>query len=175
LWAHDNGLIPDDISWSDPFQRLRVEEDQSERGPFVTSELQVVFDAPLFTSHEWPMGARGAAGVWLPLLSLFTGARQSELAGLKASNIREDEATGTPLMYIVSDRRTGRRLKTKSSERVIPIHPQLIKLGFLTLVAERRRESADAWLFPLVSPEKGRAGVKAWSKWWVAICENEWV
>jgi hypothetical protein len=59
------------------------------------------------------------------------------------------------LMFIVSDRRTGRRLKTKSSERVIPVHPQLIELGFLKLVAERRHESADAWLFPLVSPEKG--------------------
>jgi hypothetical protein len=93
---------------------------RSERAPFVTSELQVVFDAPLFTSHEWPVGARGAAGVWLPLLSLFTGARQSELAGLNASNITEDEATGTWLMYIVSDRKTGRRLKTKPSERVIP-------------------------------------------------------
>src|SRR5260221_13804308 len=121
LWAYDNSLIPDDVSWSDPFARLRVDEDQSERGPFVTSELQVVFDAPLFTAHEWPVGARGAAGVWLPLLSLFKGARQSELAGLKASNIKEDEATGTPLMFIVSDRKTGRRLKTKPSERVMPM------------------------------------------------------
>jgi hypothetical protein len=130
LWAYDNGLIPDDVAWSDPFQRLRVEEDQSGRDSFVTSELQVVFDDPLFTSHEWPVGARGATGVWLPLLSLFTGARQSELAGLKASNITEDEATRIPLMFIVSDKKTGRRLKTKPSERVIPIHPQLIELGF---------------------------------------------
>jgi integrase len=166
LWAHDNGLIPDGVTWSDPFKRLRVEEERSERGPFVTSELQVVFDDRLFTAHEWPVGARGAAGVWLPLLSLFTGARQSELAGLKASNIKEDDATGTWLMYIVSDRRTRRRVKTKASERVIPIHSQLITLGFLRFVAERQRESADAWLFPQVSPEKGRAGVKAWSKWW---------
>jgi integrase len=158
--------IPDDIGWSDPFQRLRVEEDQSGRDSFVTSELQVVFDDPLFTAHEWPVGARGATGVWLPLLSLFTGARQSELAGLKASNMTEDEATGTPLMFIVSDRKTRRRLKTKPSERVIPIHSQLIELGFLKFVAERRSESLDAWLFPLVSPATGRAGIKAWSKWW---------
>jgi len=166
LWAYDNGLIPEDSAWSDPFQRLRVEEDQSGRDSFVTSELQVVFDNPLFTSQEWPVGARGAAGVWLPLLSLFTGARQSELAGLKASNITEDEATGTPLMFIVSDKKTGRRLKTKPSERVIPIHSQLIELEFLKFVAERRGEKPDAWLFPLVSPATGRAGIKAWSKWW---------
>jgi integrase len=173
IWAHDHGLMPDDLTWADPFQRLRVEEDRSDRGPFVTSELQVVFDAPLFTAHDWPVGARGAAGVWLPLLSLFTGARQSEIAGLKASNITEDDETGTPLMYIVSERKKGRRLKTKPSERVIPIHIQLIELGFLKFVDERRSESADAWLFPLVSPAKGRSGVKAWSKWFSGYLRNK--
>jgi integrase len=103
----------------------------------------------------------GAAGVWSPMLSLFTGARQADLAGLKTSNINGDDATGIQLMFVVPDRRTGRRLKTKSSELVIPVHPQLIKLGFLKFVAERRREGDDAWLFPLVLPEKGRMGVRA--------------
>jgi hypothetical protein len=44
---------------------------------------------PLFTLHEWPEGAQGVAGVWLPLLSLFNGARQAELADLKVSNVRK--------------------------------------------------------------------------------------
>ena len=35
-----------------------------------------------------------AAGVWLPLLSLFTGARQSELAGLSPSDANEPSAFG---------------------------------------------------------------------------------
>jgi integrase len=163
-WAHSNGLLPDDATWADPFHKIRVEEDRSDRAPFVKSELQVVFDDPLFTAQEWPVGARGAAGVWLPLLALFTGARQAEIGGLRASNITEDEDTRTPLMYVVRDTRAGRRIKTKASERVIPIHPQLVELGFLNLVAERRRKDGDgAWLFPLVST---RAGIKAWSKWW---------
>lgn len=167
LWAHDNGLLPDNAVWADPFQRMRLEEEGSDRAPFVKNELQVVFDDPLFTAQEWPVGARGAAGVWLPLLALFTGARQSELGGLKASNIVQDEDISTPLMYITRDTKAGRRVKTKSSERVIPIHPQLIALEFLEFVAERRREDGDdAWLFPLVSPKTGRAGIKAWSKWW---------
>lgn len=167
LWAYSNGLVPDDVAWVDPFLRMRIKEDGSDRAPFVTGELQTVFDDPLFTTREWPVGARGAAGVWLPLLGLFTGARQAELGSLKVSNIVVDADTSTPLMYIVRDRRTGQRAKTKSSMRVVPIHSQLVALGFLALVADRRRESGDdAWLFPLISPETGRAGVKAWSKWW---------
>ena len=68
-WGHHNGIIPDDTPWSDPFQKMRVEEEQSERAPFISSELQKIFDAPLFTAREWPEGAQGAAGVWLPLLA----------------------------------------------------------------------------------------------------------
>lgn len=165
VWAHLNGLLPEDAVWADPFHRMRLAEDDSERVPFARDELQLVFNDPLFTAHEWPAGARGAAGFWLPPLALFTGARQSEIGGLRASNITVDEATGAPLMYIVRAIRAGRRLKTKSSERVIPIHSQLIALGFLEFVADRRSEAADAWLFPEVSPATGRAGIKAWSKW----------
>lgn len=165
-WGNHNGIIPDDTPWSDPFQKMRVEEEQSERTSFVSSELQKIFDAPLFTAHEWPEGAGGAAGVWLPLLSLFNGARQAELAGLKVSNVQDDPETGTPLLFIVRERKTGKSLKTRSSERAVPVHPQLVKLGFLKYVAARKREGgADAWLFPLIAPEHGRARIAAFSKW----------
>ena len=164
-WGNENGIVPDDTPWADPFQKMRVEEEQSERAPFVLSELQKIFDDALFTAHQWPEGARGAAGVWLPLLSLFNGARQAELAGLKVSNVQEDEETGYPLIFIVAERKAGKSLKNKGSERVVPVHPQLVKLGFLKYVAERKREGEDAWLFPLVAPVLGRAAVAAWSKW----------
>jgi len=163
-WAHHNGIIPDDVSWSDPFHKMRVDEEQSDRAPFEARELQAIFDAPLFTKREWPAGAKGAAGVWLPLLGLFTGARQAEIAGLKASNVQEDAASGTSLLYIVPEPKAGKKLKTKSSERVIPVHPQLMKLGFLKYVDERRREGDKAWLFPTVAPDQ-KGALAAWSKW----------
>jgi integrase len=81
------------------------------------------------------------------------------------SDIREDTDTGIFLMYIVADRKVGRSVKTPTSERVIPIHSELQKLGFLEYVAQRQRESEKAWLFPLVAPDQ-RGGLKAWSKWW---------
>jgi integrase len=164
-WGHLNGLVPEDVHWADPFHKMRVETDQSEREPFTIKELQQLFDTPLFTKREIPEGARGEAGVWLPLLALFTGARQAELAGLRASDVAVVEPDNTPLLYIVADKKVGRRLKTKNSERVVPIHPQLVVLGFLDYVALRRREDGDnAWLFPLVAPDQAR-GLSAWSKW----------
>jgi integrase len=96
------------------------------------------------------------------LLALFTGARQAEIAGLQASNIEHE--TSTPLLFIVADRKAGKRVKTRVSERVIPVHPQLVKLGFIKYVKERAREGERAWLFPTVAPDQHGA-LSAWSKW----------
>jgi integrase len=167
-WAYANGVIPEDTTWSDPVTRMRVQEEQSGRTSFETAELQRLFAAPTFTKHEFPAGGRGATAFWLPLLALFTGARQAELAGLTAASVQTEPETLTPLLYITAQASRGKRLKTKSSERAIPIHAELVRLGFLQYVnGVRIRDGNDAWLFPLVAPNEGRVRkhVAAWSKW----------
>jgi integrase len=165
LWGYRHGIVPDDVTWSDPFKDMRLPEERSTRGPFDAHGLKSIFSAPLFTRQEIPEGGKGPAAFWLPLLALFMGGRQAEFGGLRVSDIREDADTGTPLLWIMADKKVGRRVKTETSERVVPVHSALCKLGFLDFVAERRRESAKAWLFPPVSPDQ-RGGLKAWSKWW---------
>lgn len=164
-WGRHNGLVSEDAPWSDPFEEMRLEEEQSQREPFDARDLQTIFNAPLFTEHELPVGAKGEAGKWLPLLALFAGARQAEYAGLRVSDIREDSDARVPLMWFTRDTKAGRRLKTKSSERVVPVHPQLIEMGFLNYVAERRKQGEQAWLFPSVAPDQ-KGALRAWAKWW---------
>jgi integrase len=165
-WAHANGIMPEDALWSDPFAKMSIQEDQSERTSFETAELQQLFAAPAFTEHEYPEGGRGPAAFWLPLLALFTGARQGELAGLTAADVQIDPDSSTPLLFITEKASRGRRLKTKTSQRVVPIHAELVRLGFLKYVEEvRGRDGADAWLFPLIAPVVGKARSSAWSKW----------
>lgn len=164
-WGRHNGLVPEDAPWSNPFEEMRLEEEHSEREPFDARDLQTIFDAPLFTERKLPVGAKGDAGIWLPLLALFAGARQAEYAGLRVSDIREDEDTRVPLMWFIRDTKAGRRLKTQQSERVVPVHPQLVSLGFLKYVAARRKEDERAWLFPTVAPDQ-KGSLRAWAKWW---------
>src|SRR5258708_2963431 len=61
LWAHQNGLIPDDAPWADPFSRMRLEEDDPDREPFTMAELRLLFAASVFTKGERPVGGRGDA------------------------------------------------------------------------------------------------------------------
>lgn len=85
---------------------MRLDEERSQREPFDARDLQTIFNAPLFTELRLPVGAKGEAGIWLPLLALFGGARQAEYAGLRVSDIREDGDTRVPLMWFIGEHRT---------------------------------------------------------------------
>ena len=120
IWAHDNGLVPDDVQWTDPFSKLRLPEERSERTSFEIAELQRLFNAAVFTEHEFPLGAHGDAGYWLPVLALFSGARQAELGSLTAANVQTVAENAVSLLYFVTERARGKRVKTEASERVVP-------------------------------------------------------
>jgi integrase len=165
-WAHDNGMIPDDVQWADPFRRMRLGEDDAVRGGalFEPSDLQVIFRTPVFTEGARPQGGKGEAAFWLPLVALFTGARLNELSSLKASDVAHNDIVGAQCIFIKTEKRSGKRLKTEQSERFVPLHPQLIAAGFLEYVSEQIAErGATAWLFPKVAP--GTTGKSAFSKW----------
>jgi hypothetical protein len=41
IWGRDNGLIPDDVPWSDPFANMRLHEDVPTREPWHIDELRL--------------------------------------------------------------------------------------------------------------------------------------
>jgi integrase len=163
LWAHDRGMVPDDVPWSDPFARMRLREDASERDAFSIPELNLLFRSAVFTKNERPKSGRGEAAFWMPLLGLYTGARRGELAALTVADVLKVE--GMSAFTFVSDRDTGKTLKTRSSARTVPVHPQLIKFGLLHYVDQVRHDAGEkAWLFPQIAPNVP-GGLKAWTKW----------
>jgi integrase len=131
LWARDNGLIPDDVPWADPFANMRLQEDKSTREPWQLDELRLLCTSPVFTKGARPTAGRGEAAFWLPLLGLFTGARLGELAPLTVVDVTIDEASQIPTITIREDADQGRRLKTAGSARAVPVHPELVRIGFL--------------------------------------------
>jgi integrase len=165
-WARDNGIIPDDLPWADPFSNMRLDEEEPNREPWQLEELKVLFSSPVFTQAAQPAGGRGEAAYWLPLLGLFTGARLGELAPLTVADVTTDEPTGISTIRVTEDLDQGRRLKNVRSRRVVPIHPELMRIGFMQFMEQLRQNSgSEARLFPLLTPgPKGGFG-EAWSKW----------
>jgi integrase len=58
---------------------------------------------------------------WLPLLSMFSGARLGEIANLMVADI--DEVEGIKVYEVCKG-------KNRASQRTVPIHSQLLALGF---------------------------------------------
>jgi integrase len=166
VWAQNNGLIPEDVSWSDPFSRMRLPTRRFKRAPWALEELRTLFSSTIFTHGDRPVSGKGEAAFWLPLMALFTGARLNELAPLTAADVITDPATDIVSINIKQDREQGRRLKTAGSARLVPIHPELTRIGFLKFVDWIcLTASEEARLFPLlVLSRKGSFG-EAWAKW----------
>jgi integrase len=165
-WARKNGVIPDDVAWSDPVAGMRLPEARSQRQPWEPEELSLLFASPIYLSGERPAGGKGEAAYWLPLLALFSGARVNELAPLCADDIKHDPASDVHFMTVVEDNEAGRSVKTETSLRAVPIHPELKRIGFLELVEHRREaDGAQARLFPQLQPNsKGNYGA-GFSQW----------
>ena len=60
----------------------------------------------------------------------------------------------------------GKRVKTKSSRRKVPIHTELVALGFLEFVEGCRESGVKAKLFPDLRPDRSGVMTGNWSKWW---------
>jgi integrase len=164
LWAFDHGLVPDGAHWSDPFARMRLEEGETSRDTFSTEELQMLFQSAVFAKGERP-GNLGEARYWLPLLGLLTGARRGELAGLTVANVQAAGPNGEAALRFEKDKTRGKSLKTKQSARIVPMHPELTRIGFEQYVEQVRRNSGhQAWLFPEIAPQS-KYGATEWSKW----------
>ncbi|ASK94493.1 integrase [Xanthomonas citri pv. vignicola] len=81
---------------------------------------------------------------WASLLGLYTGARASEVGQLLIKDVFEED--GIPCLR-VSDEGEHQKVKTEVSLRTVPLHPELLKLGFLEWVDDKR-EAGENRLFP---------------------------
>lgn len=75
---------------------------------------------------------------------MYTGARASEVGQLLTADVVEEG--GTPCFQI-SDEGEHQKVKTDKSLRTMPIHPDLLALGFLTWVEQARADGQER-LFP---------------------------
>ncbi|WP_259991394.1 site-specific integrase [Sulfitobacter sp. S190] len=75
---------------------------------------------------------------WGSLLGLYTGARLNEIAQLEHGDIGQED--GIWFINITDDGDNKKRVKANASRRKVPIHSELIRLGFLDWVATKANE-----------------------------------
>ena len=154
-----------------------VRRAREKRREFDPAALSAIFSSAIYTADQRPEGGAGEAAYWLPLLALYTGARINELCQLHPGDVAQEgyaDAKGKPqkawVIRIEQDAGKDKRVKTESSERRIPVHPDLIKLGF---VKYAQAQAGKPLLFDKLSmgPKELRLAGN-WGRWFARYMRN---
>lgn len=151
-WCHLNEFT--DIN---PFKAIRFRKkrrDSEAKNAYTKTDLQKIFSTEIHAKQQF----KHAYYYWLPLLAYFTGARQNELCQLYKADIYQLEGIW---VIQIDDRYTGQKLKNLTSRRIIPIHQQLLELGFIEYLHSVRHDR----VFPELKDSRDGFGSAA-SKWY---------
>jgi len=159
--------------WIDfnPFENLKARQTkkakaealENKKPTYSTSQLQTLFNSEPWTPRdEYHEGK--PFHFWGAFIALFHGFRLGEVSSLLVSDIIPDddnEGLAFRLKEHFDDGEDERTFKTANATRVVPIHPELIKLGFLRFVNEQRA-TGHRQLFPeaRLNKKKGKWGAK---------------
>lgn len=113
---------------------------------------------------------------WLPLVGYLTGMRLSEIVYLQSSDIvmiDGNEVFDLRLPLMINGKKVDRPLKTKTSVRVVAIHPLLRQCGFIDFAKKQR--GRGGFIFPHYHTAKDPADAaqKQMSNWMVALGIHE--
>ncbi len=123
-------------------------------------KLKAVFNTPPFMgcagwNRMTEAGTGGTAAVFhcalyfVPVLIYYTGCRREELCGLMVDDVIVDNGK-IPYLHIARNAR--RRIKNAQSQRNIPLHPEVLRLGFLAYVKAIKALGYDLVFPDLFSP-----------------------
>ncbi|MCA6690420.1 site-specific integrase [Vibrio parahaemolyticus] len=150
-WCQLNELT--DIN---PFKAIRFKKtrrDSEAKCAYTSIELEKIFSNLARTKQEH----KHPYYLWLPLLAYFTGARLNELCQLYRTDVYQVDGIW---LIRIDDRFQGQKLKNLTSRRIVPIHDQLLTLGFIEFVQSMEHER----VFPELKASRDGFGSAA-SKW----------
>jgi integrase len=164
----------EDYTESNPADGLTVASGapkKTARRPYTLAQLQAIFAAPLFTGcqdDERGYAMSGAARprrgrFWVPLLSLFGGLRLNEACQLLVADVRALD--GVDCIAVTEDGDAEKRVKTAAGQRIVPVHPELKRIGFLEFVTAQREAGASR-LFPELPRGSHGYASDPFQKWW---------
>jgi integrase len=153
-WAKSEGYVT--INPVEGITTIAKRDEEERRLPYGPEDLKKLFSREAVESRKGK-----PADEWLPYLALYTGARLEELGQLQTADVRVEDG----IYFLAIEGGNGKRIKTRSSRRRVPIHPELVRLGFLLFV-ERQRAAGHARLFPELKPTSYGSVTAAWSKFW---------
>lgn len=126
-----------DLGIADP------EQDIEKKDALTEADIKTIF----FSGDYKPDGFKNPAYYWVPLIALYTGMRLEEICQLHTEDVyQEDDVWIFDIRLDSTDGLNDKILKNKNAARKVPIHKDLIELGFLDYLKRTAEDSIR--LFP---------------------------
>ncbi|NOH44475.1 site-specific integrase [Vibrio cyclitrophicus] len=133
-----------DLSTSIKNNDTRDEKDRKK--PFSLNDLKEIFSHEVFTHGKLGFKPRSRQKLnyqyWVPLICLLSSMRPNECCQLRNTDVQVIDGV---LCFVLSNKHSSQSLKNKTAKRTIPVHKQLITLGFKQYLSSVKTEE---WLFP---------------------------
>lgn len=116
-------------------------------------ELAKLFDSPIWNGRHSRFRSKPGPNIirdsyfWLPILGLYHGNRLEEFAQLRRQDVKQ--IAGIWVLHITDE--SGGQVKNDQSKRLVPLHPEMQRLGFIEYVTETAPDPASL-VFPDLRP-----------------------
>ena len=150
---------------------------RSQRLPFSQEQLTTLFSSPLFKGCQTLASCHKAGRMiplqshkyWVPLIGLYSGMREQEILQLYVEDVRQYENLW---VFDLNLNHPDKRLKTVQSKRLVPLHEDLISLGFLSFLERRTKQDAKGRLFSDAPMAADGTYSSTFSKWFSRYLKN---
>ena len=119
---------------------VHVKSDSKSYATFTLDDLKRLFNSEKYERGQFAKSWQ----FWTPLIALYTGARQSEIAQLTIGNVIEEDGVW---IFAITDQGEGQKIKTKAGIRKVPVSSKLTALGLRDYVASLKA-AGEKKLFP---------------------------
>jgi integrase len=106
--------------------------EETGRLPYDSGDLKLICDA---------LKNENGARRFLPFIAMYSGCRIEEIAGLRVADVKQEE----DVWYFDVVPHAERRLKSRSSRRQVPVHPELVRAGLLEYVRKVPPMGGCSW------------------------------
>jgi integrase len=157
-WGVDNGLCDQNVAAGIKVRDAKVQRES--RLPYDGDDLKRLFSSSIYTDGRRPAAGGGEAAYWVPLVALYMGCRLEEIGQALMSDV---VTLGDIVCLDINDRSDGKSVKAASSRRTIPVHPELLRLGFRDYLGTL---DSSGRLFPDLRQDQFGKWTGNFSKWW---------
>jgi integrase len=183
-WARSEGYIDVNPAQDIALALPKTQKGKKPRRPFTAEELEKLFQSPSFIGFKsgrrrfdpGKLQVRDARW-WVPVLGYYTGARLGELVQLHVSDLHLEG----PIPYIAIREEDGgeigsgteKHVKSHAGVRDVPLHPDVMTLGFRDFVATRRKHhKAKPRLFWEIAFGSDGQASSLFSKWFGRLLDK---